>query len=95
MVPVNPFKRVLLSHRYILGIGPVSRGNGYISDHFEFEKDFYLVVIDSHSNWIDVVPTKSMTVSKTIEILRNLFASYGLLETIVSDNGPGFASKEF
>ena len=28
-----------------------------------------------------------MTVSKTIEILRNLFSSYGLPETIVSDNG--------
>ena len=36
-----------------------------------------------------------MTASKTIEILRDLFASYGLPETIVSDNGPGFVSKEF
>ena len=49
-------------------------------DHFE--KEFYLVVIDSHSKWIDVVPTKSMTASKTIEILRNLFASYGLPEQL-------------
>lgn len=64
-------------------------------DHFECEKSFYLVVIDSHSKWIEVVRTKSMTAAKTIEILRNLFSSYGLPETIVSDNGPGFASKEF
>ena len=34
-----------------------------------------------------MVPTKVMTASKTIEILRNLFSSYGLPETIVSDNG--------
>ena len=42
-----------------------------------------------------MIPTKLMTASKTIEILRDLFASYGLPETIVSDNGPGFVSKEF
>ena len=64
-------------------------------DHFEFQKNFYLVVIDSHSKWIEVVPTKRMTATSTIEILRKLFSSYGLPETLVSDNGPGFASKEF
>ena len=36
-----------------------------------------------------------MTASTTIEILRGLFSSYGLPETIVSDNAPGFISKEF
>ena len=36
-----------------------------------------------------------MTASTTIEILRGLFSSYGLPETIVSDNGPGFISQEF
>ena len=64
-------------------------------DHFEFEKNFYLIVIDSHSKWIEVIPTRLMTASKTIEILRNLFSSYGLPEVLVSDNGPGFVSKEF
>ena len=64
-------------------------------DHFEFEKNLYLIVIDSHSKWIEVIPTRLMTASKTIEILRNLFSSYGLPEVLVSDNGPGFVSKEF
>ena len=58
-------------------------------DHFELEKDVYLIVIDSHSKRIEVIPKKLMTALKTIEILRDLFASYGLLGTIVSDNGPG------
>ena len=62
-------------------------------DHFELEKAMYFIVIDSHSKWIEVIPTKLM--STTIEILRGLFFSYGLPETIVSDNGPGFISKEF
>ena len=64
-------------------------------DHFEFEKGVYFTVIDSHSKWIEVIPTKWMTASTTIEMLRGLFSSYGLPETIVSDNGPGFISKEF
>ena len=55
----------------------------------------YFIVIDSHSKWIEVIPTKWMTASTTIEMLRGLLSSYGLPETIVSDNGPGFISKEF
>lgn len=37
----------------------------------------------------------STTSTRTIEVLRSLFASYGLPEEIVSDNGPQFVSAEF
>ena len=33
--------------------------------------------------------------TKTIEVLRNLFASYGLPLQVVSDNSPRFVSQEF
>lgn len=58
-------------------------------------KDMFLVVIDSHSKWIEVVHTSSTTSNATIEILRRLFSSTGLPEEVVSDNGPQFASEEF
>lgn len=35
------------------------------------------------------------TSAKTIEVLRSVFASYGLPEEVVSDNGPQFTSSEF
>ncbi len=55
----------------------------------------YLVVVDSHSKWLEVVPVKSSTTEKTLEVLRSLFARYGLPRQLVSDNGPQFTSVEF
>ena len=37
----------------------------------------------------------STSSTKTIEVLRNLFASYGLPLQVVSDNSPQFVSQEF
>ena len=38
---------------------------------------------------------QSTTSQRTIEVLRELFSSYGLPEQVVSDNGPQFVSAEF
>ena len=55
----------------------------------------FLVVIDSHSKWIEAFCVSSATSSITIDKLRMLFAQFGLPETIVSDNGSCFVSEEF
>ena len=55
----------------------------------------YLVVIDAHSKWMDVHIMHRTTSAATIMKLREIFATYGLPETIVSDNGPNFTSTEF
>ena len=47
----------------------------------------YLVVVDIYSTWPEIKCMGNNTTSfATIEILRNLFASYGLPEELVSDN---------
>ncbi len=67
--------------------------------HIDFAGPFlgkmYFLVIDAHSKWGEVFQMNHTTTTKTIDILRQLFSSYGLPEQVVSDNGPQFASAEF
>jgi len=60
-----------------------------------FEGKTILITIDAHSKWIEASCTPSTSSNAVIEELRTLFAKFGLPETIVTDNGPGFTSQEF
>ena len=53
-----------------------------------------LILVDAHSKWMDVHITSSAT-SATIEKMQSSFATLGLLEIMVTDNGPAFTSMEF
>jgi len=55
----------------------------------------FLVLIDAHSKWMEVKIMNSITASKTIEQLKIIFASHGLPQKVITDNGPTFTSKEF
>lgn len=63
-------------------------------DFAEKDKQFFLVVIGSHSKWLEVIPMSSLTSPFTIDALRGLFAVYGIPEEVVSDNGPQLVSAE-
>ena len=56
---------------------------------------YFLIVMDAHSKWIEVEIVPSTATSHTIQKLRNMFATHGLPETVVSDNGSCFTSGEF
>ena len=55
----------------------------------------FMVLIDAHSKWLEVIPLSSTTSGGIIENLRMIFARLGLPETLVSDNAPYFSSREF
>ena len=41
----------------------------------------YLVIIDAHSKWIEVFKMNSTTATATIEVLRTVFARFGIPES--------------
>ena len=55
----------------------------------------FLIMIDAHSKWIEAVCMSSTASTVVIEELQTVFSSFGLPETIVTDNGSGFTSGEF
>ena len=55
----------------------------------------FMVVMDAHFKWLEVVPMSTTTTEKTLDALRNLFAAYGIPQQLVSDSGPQFTSEEF
>ena len=57
--------------------------------------NMYLVALDAHSKWPEVIEMTSTTAEKTIVELRRMFATYGLPEQVVTDNGPQFVADEF
>ena len=60
-----------------------------------FTNRMFLVVIDAHSKWLEVIPTTSATGQVTVSKLRQIFATHGIPETCVTDNGPAFVSEDF
>lgn len=52
----------------------------------------YFVIIDAHSKWPEVFEMSSTTATKTIDVLRHVFATHGLPDCVVSDNGPQFVN---
>lgn len=60
-----------------------------------FINRMFFVMVDAHSKWPEVFEMKSITATKTIDIMRQVFARNGVPAHIVSDNGPSFASAEF
>ena len=55
----------------------------------------FLIIVDAHSKWVEIFPTKGTTSKESIGCLQHLFSTFGLPVSIVSDNGPGFVSAEF
>ena len=55
----------------------------------------WLIIVDAHSIWPIVIPTKDTSAEKTSEMLLDLFATHGFCEQIVSDNGSQFTSEIF
>ena len=67
--------------------------------HIDFAGPFlgksFLIIVDAHSKWPEVIPMMTTTAEKTMAELRQVFAIHRLREQIVSDNRVQFTSDLF
>ena len=59
------------------------------------QNNYYFVVLDAHSKWVEIFITRSITSASTISFLDVLFARWGYPMSLVSDNATSFRSEEF
>ena len=59
-----------------------------------FMNSMFFIVTGTHSKWVEIMKTSSTTSTATIQMLRTIFARYGLSSTLVSDNRTCFTSQE-
>ena len=60
---------------------------------FEIEGHQYLIMVDYYSNFIEVEPFTNTRASTVLRHVNVNIARYGIMETLVSDNGPQYASE--
>ena len=74
-------------------------GKPWVRIHVDFagpiKGQMYLIVINSYSKWLEIIPTDSATAEVTIRALREIMSRWGLPLMMVSDNGPCFKAYEF
>ncbi|XP_064475427.1 uncharacterized protein K02A2.6-like [Ornithodoros turicata] len=54
----------------------------------------FLVIVDAYSKWMGVRQVESPNSATVIRVLRGLFATFGIPQKAVSDNGTAFVSEE-
>ena len=67
------------------------------TDLFVLNGENYLLVVDYMylSRYPEVIHLKNTTSQSIIAALKSIFSRHGIPETILSDNGPQYASQEF
>ncbi|XP_003369037.1 conserved hypothetical protein [Trichinella spiralis] len=55
----------------------------------------FLIMVDAHSKWPEVLHMPHITTEQIIESLKTVFTRFGFPEVLVSDNGTQFTATEF
>ncbi|XP_054278392.1 uncharacterized protein K02A2.6-like [Macrosteles quadrilineatus] len=81
------------NHPWIAPQGPWERL------HIDFagpmQGQWYFIIVDAFTKWIEVIPTKNTSTEFCTRELRKLFATFCLPMILVSDNGSQFTSSDF
>ena len=96
MLEIQLTNPTFLSNRQYAGHDiPVHPWSKLASDIFYFEGDSYLLIVDYTSEFPIIRKLSSMTGRPIAHHMQTIFAEYGWPNTLVTDNGPCYTSKEF
>ena len=65
------------------------------TDHFHLKGETYILVFDYFSRYPEIQRLTNTTSHNIIHALKTAFETHGVPETVVSKNGPHYASQEF
>ena len=65
------------------------------TDLFEWKKRVYLLLVDYYSRYIEIALLNSQTAAEVIAHMKSIFVRHGILELVVSDNGPQYSCEAF
>ena len=74
---------------------PEKPGERIHADFGHFGGKTFLLITDQFSKWLELYWMTSTTAEKTISCFRQYFSTWGLVQLLVTDNGPPFSSQEF
>ena len=63
-------------------------------DFGEINGTSFFLFVDSFSRWLEIYVINDMQASILLKCLQNIFARYGIAETLVSDNGLNLIASE-
>ena len=72
---------------------PAYQFQAICSDFFSCKGVHYVVVVDRYSNW-PIIANASAGGAGLVNILRQMFATYGTPEELASDGGPEYTSTD-
>uniref|UniRef100_A0A1B6LHK5 Integrase catalytic domain-containing protein n=1 Tax=Graphocephala atropunctata TaxID=36148 RepID=A0A1B6LHK5_9HEMI len=53
----------------------------------------YLIVVDTFTRWVEVIPIRTANTTWTAQELRKIFSTFGYPYVLVPDNGKQFVSQ--
>ena len=65
------------------------------SDLFELKNQHYLLVMDYFSWYVEIAKLSHITSPDIVVHLKSMFARHGILDQLLSDNGPQFSANTF